>query len=212
VAADSGRDSRARPGESAGATGELVVTKEQIAAFSSLPRSPDNFRMTDPSELTGGARPPGMAFASAHAALPSLTPIRLPRRAHGIAAFEPGQQLRSFTPGEHAADLCRRCRRHQFCAERVTHGERRTGIYAPNRRLHAGLEHRRCFHDDDTDQSAGVAIGQPEVRHATWTPGDLSSEKRLGSLSQPPTGLRTNCDGLDHSRQKSLNRFGARAV
>jgi hypothetical protein len=32
------------------------VTKEQIAAFSSLPRSPDNFRMTDPSELTGGAR------------------------------------------------------------------------------------------------------------------------------------------------------------
>jgi hypothetical protein len=39
LAADSGRAySRARPGESAGRTGELVVTKEQIAAFSSLPR------------------------------------------------------------------------------------------------------------------------------------------------------------------------------
>jgi len=42
------------------------VTKEQIAAFSSLPRSPDNFRMTDPSELTGGARPPGMVLVHNH--------------------------------------------------------------------------------------------------------------------------------------------------
>jgi hypothetical protein len=46
--------------------GGLGVTKEQIAAFSSLPRSPDNFRMTDPSELTGGARPPGMVLVHNH--------------------------------------------------------------------------------------------------------------------------------------------------
>jgi hypothetical protein len=39
------------PRAGASRTGGLGVTKEQIAAFSSLPRSPDNFRMTDPSEL-----------------------------------------------------------------------------------------------------------------------------------------------------------------
>jgi hypothetical protein len=52
----------------------------------------------------------------------------------------------------------------------VTLGEGCTSVDAPSRGAHAGLEQRWGFHNDDTDHSAGVAIGQAEVRHLSVAP------------------------------------------
>jgi hypothetical protein len=79
--------------------------------------------------------------------------------------IEPMYELRRFRAGHHPADLCWRYRRHQVGAEMVTFGEWCSGVDASHRRVHAGLDQRWGFHDEDTHQPPGVAIAHAKMGH-----------------------------------------------